>query len=79
MQAQIRGFGSGATVHHMRVPDSKALLVPMPTIVEQRRIVDHIESLRTQAQRLEDTYNTKVSELNDLKVSLLHAAFNGEL
>lgn len=38
LQAQIQAFGSGATVAHMRVPDAKKLLVPMPPLHVQERI-----------------------------------------
>jgi type I restriction enzyme S subunit len=38
VQAQIRAFGSGATVEHMRVPDCAELLIESPDVSEQRRI-----------------------------------------
>jgi len=38
LQSQIRAFGSGATVEHMRVPDAKKLLVRLPPLPTQRRI-----------------------------------------
>jgi type I restriction enzyme S subunit len=38
VQAQIRAFGSGATVEHMRVPDCGELLVEYPCLSEQRRV-----------------------------------------
>lgn len=38
VQAQIKAFGSGSTVEHMRVPDCGHLLVACPDVVQQRRI-----------------------------------------
>ncbi len=38
VQAQIKAYGSGATVEHMRVPDCGELLIACPEAVEQRRI-----------------------------------------
>ena len=38
LQGQIRAFGSGATVEHMRVPDAKLLKVWLPPLPTQRRI-----------------------------------------
>jgi type I restriction enzyme S subunit len=38
VQAQIRAFGSGATVEHMRVPDCGELLIDCPPLEVQRRI-----------------------------------------
>ena len=38
LQQQIRAFGSGSTVEHMRVPDAKELLVALPDLETQRQI-----------------------------------------
>ncbi|MER9665226.1 restriction endonuclease subunit S [Mesorhizobium sp. M0203] len=38
LQSQIRAFGSGSTVEHMRVPDAKVLRVNLPSLETQRRI-----------------------------------------
>lgn len=38
LQAQIKAFGSGATVEHMRVPDAKNLVVRLPDLTTQQRI-----------------------------------------
>ncbi len=38
VQAQIRAFGSGSTVEHMRVPDCGELLIRCPDVAIQRRI-----------------------------------------
>lgn len=42
LQAQIRAFGSGSTVEHMRVPDAKKLLIPTPAVRVQRSIGEHL-------------------------------------
>lgn len=38
LQAQIRTYGSGSTVEHMRVPDSKKLQIPYPPLPTQKKI-----------------------------------------
>jgi len=38
VKSQIKAFGSGSTVEHMRVPDSKKLIVNLPPLSIQRRI-----------------------------------------
>lgn len=38
VQAQIKSFGSGSTVEHMRVPDCGELLVASPSLRHQQRI-----------------------------------------
>ena len=47
---------------------------------EQDRIVtDSIDSLSEETQRLESIYQRKLAALDELKKSLLHQAFSGEL
>ena len=38
LQGQIRGYGSGSTVEHMRLPDILELMVAVPALDVQRRI-----------------------------------------
>lgn len=49
------------------------------TIEEQQRVVDEIEALSQKTERLEAIYQQKCNALDDLKNSLLHRAFNGDL
>jgi type I restriction enzyme S subunit len=38
VQSQIKAYGSGSTVEHMRVPDCGELMISCPALTEQRRI-----------------------------------------
>jgi type I restriction enzyme S subunit len=38
LQGQIKSFGSGATVEHMRVPDCENLTIPLPHLETQHKI-----------------------------------------
>ncbi|MFZ3382891.1 MAG: restriction endonuclease subunit S, partial [Candidatus Methanoperedens sp.] len=38
LQGQIKSFGSGATVEHMRVPDAEKLTIIFPSLTTQRKI-----------------------------------------
>ncbi len=49
------------------------------TIDEQQKVVDEIEALSEQTERLESIYQQKLTALDELKKSLLHRAFNGDL
>jgi type I restriction enzyme S subunit len=53
--------------------------VPAPTFAEQEIIVQRLDSLQADTQRLAAIYVRKLAALEDLKKSLLHQAFNGEL
>jgi type I restriction enzyme, S subunit len=43
LQNQIKALASGSTVQHMRVPDTKALKIPLPPLSEQKRIVSIVD------------------------------------
>ena len=54
--------------------------IPIPKLVEaQAKIVEGIESVSEETQRLESIYQQKLSALEELKKSLLHQAFTGAL
>ncbi len=55
------------------------LLVPLPLFSKQKEIVEHLDSLREETQRLEFIYQKKIEALDALKKSILHQAFTGAL
>ena len=57
----------------------KSVMVPVLSRGHQQRIVATIDSLSEEAQRLESIYQQKLAALGDLKKSLLHEAFTGQL
>ncbi|MEK7832517.1 MAG: restriction endonuclease subunit S, partial [Acidobacteriota bacterium] len=48
-------------------------------VEEQRLIVSRLDALREETQRLESIYQQKLAALDELKKSLLHQAFTGQL
>nr|WP_256467059.1 restriction endonuclease subunit S [Bradyrhizobium sp. 166] len=79
LQRQIKAFGSGATVQHMRVPDTKALLLSLPPLATQKRIVADLYQLLDASDGLAEKYLRKLGQLAQLKQSILQRAFSGEL
>ena len=79
LQGQIRALASGSTVQHMRVPDSKNLRLPTPSLNAQDSTVATLDGLREETDRLGAIYERKLAALDELKQSLLHEAFSGEL
>jgi type I restriction enzyme S subunit len=57
----------------------KDMMIPLPTIPEQSRIVNQFDALAAETQRLAQIYEQKLAALAALKKSLLHQAFSGEL
>ncbi len=57
----------------------KETLIPIPKYDEQQAIVAKLDTLSTETKKLEAIYQQKLAVLEELKKSLLHQAFNGEL
>jgi type I restriction enzyme S subunit len=48
-------------------------------LLEQKEIICKLDNLRTETKKLEVIYNQKINDLEELKKSVLHKAFSGEL
>jgi|688.fasta_scaffold54664_3 type I restriction enzyme S subunit len=57
----------------------KEIPIPLPPLPEQQNIVRQLDALRAETQKLEAIYTQKLSDLEELKKSLLQKAFAGEL
>ncbi len=80
MQEKLLGHSRGATVQHVNMKDIRALDVgPIPPIRTQQEISGAIHSVSTEGDHLTRLYERKLAALEELKKSLLHQAFNGEL
>lgn len=53
--------------------------MPVPSLSEQQIIVEKLDALSAETQRLESIYQRKLAALDALKKSLLHQAFSGAL
>lgn len=69
----------GAAQKHFNITAAKEVMLHVPPIREQHDIVKKIDLLRIETQRLESVYQRKRTALQDLKKSVLHQAFSGEL
>jgi type I restriction enzyme S subunit len=55
-------------------------IIPYPkSLIEQHAIVAKFDELSKETQRLEAIYQQKLDALEELKKSMLHQAFSGEL
>ena len=58
----------------------ESVLLQFPeSISEQKNIVSKLDSLSAETKKLEAIYKQKLTDLEELKKSVLHKAFNGEL
>jgi type I restriction enzyme, S subunit len=80
VQKNLLSHSIGATVQHVNMKDIRAFKVyNLSDLSEQQSIVRQLDSLKTQTQKLETVYNKKISDLEELKKSILQEAFLGKL
>jgi len=73
-------FGNtGTSIPQLTVPNIKESKLYIPSLSEQKAIVEKLDALSEQTTRLAAIYQQKLAALDSLKKSLLHQAFTGEL
>lgn len=80
MQKKLLAHSKGATVQHINMKDIRALNVgAIPAVSVQRSIVEKILDAQKGKERLSSIYQQKLAALDELKKSILHRAFSGQL
>jgi type I restriction enzyme S subunit len=74
-----RAQGANPTMKKISNGAVRTLPIFVPPIHEQRRVVVQLDALAAETQRLESIYQQKLAALSELKKSLLHEAFTGQL
>lgn len=77
--AKMQSEAKGTTQKFVGLGYLRAFPISIPKLAEQQKIVEKLDELRTESERLESIYSQKLTALDDLKKSLLHQAFSGQL
>jgi len=75
----VLGSQTGLSVPHISGTQIQSFKFNKPSLREQYSIIDSLDELKSETQRLEAIYQQKLSALNELKQSILQKAFTGEL
>jgi len=76
---QLESLASGTTVPIVNKSKFNSVRVVLPPLSVQKSVVAKLAELREETQRLESIYQRKLTALDELKKSLLHQAFSGQL
>ena len=71
--------GNGANIKSLNQGTLSRLKIAFPDKLKQLLIVKHLETVQAEIAELESIYRQKLTALDDLKKSLLHQAFSGQL
>ncbi|MFN7896012.1 MAG: restriction endonuclease subunit S [Cyanobacteriota bacterium] len=75
----LQEAGHGAAQQNVSTKEIESIQISLPDKKEQHRIVEEFNIFAVEAQHLTHLYERKLAALEELKKSLLHQAFNGEL
>jgi len=75
----LQAEGKGSAQDNINMGTFENHRFPFPSLKVQGEMVRTLDSLREETQRLASIYQHKLAALDELKKSLLHQAFSGEL
>ena len=78
-KALLKEKGKGTARDNINLGTFENQRFPFPALKRQKDIVSTLNALREETNRLQSIYQHKLTTLADLKQSLLHKAFSGEL
>lgn len=78
-QQALEDNKTGATVSGIKASLLKKIPISYPSLQDQKEIVGQLEDLTAETDRLQEEYSRQLSDLDELKQSLLQKAFAGEL
>lgn len=76
---RLEEIAGGAVMPNLSNTALGNFAVSLPPIDRQLAVLDEIDSVAAETQRLESLYQRKLAALDELKQSLLHQAFSGQL
>lgn len=71
--------GNGANIRSLNQGTLSSVVIPLPPIEIQQRLINQIEAMHSKTVYLADIASRKLTALDELKKSLLHRAFKGDL
>jgi len=78
-KARIQAMGKGSAQANINLATFEDQRFPFPSVIKQKELVEFLDHLAAETQHLTRLYERKLAALEELKKSLLHQAFNGEL
>ena len=78
-KSRLQLLGKGSAQDNINLATFESQYFPFPPLSNQKEIVSIFDDLHEETRHLESLYQQKLTALDELKQSLLHQAFNGDL
>jgi type I restriction enzyme S subunit len=79
IEQELGQSGSGSTFNALTKKELSAIVIPLPPLSEQRRIVAHLQAVQERLKALKEAQAATEAELKRLEQAILEKAFRGEL
>ena len=79
VREQFKNLAAGAIVKNISGDLVKKVILPLPSLAEQKKIAEKLKIFSLQVESLKGIYNKKSEHVDELKKSILQKAFSGEL
>ena len=76
---QFALLAKGSTVKNLKSETVRQVILPLPTLTEQQRIVNRIETMFAKLDEAKEKAQTVLDSFETRKAAILHKAFTGEL
>ncbi len=76
---EMNALGSGATFKEISRKKLSSILIALPSLEEQKRIVAHLGEIQKKARMLQKLQERAREKIDNLRASILSQAFKGEL
>jgi type I restriction enzyme S subunit len=78
-KARLQAKGKGSAQDNLNLASFENELFPFPSVKQQKTIAAELDELSAHVVSLESVYQQKIDALAELKKSILHQAFTGQL
>lgn len=78
-QKFLNNSANWATQKWIYLKDLKQIIIPLPPLPEQQKIVEYLDNIFAENQKLKNLYQAQIKNLDEMKQSFLKKAFAGEL
>ena len=75
----LEKYFTGSTIKHLTVQSLAKIIISVPTINEQKEIVDILDRMLSKEQQAKETAEAVIEQIDTMKKAILARAFRGEL